>query len=213
MAISEFGPQGLIRGRLGALCFYVRDGKQLVRKRGKMTKPPTEAQLKVRKQLAVVVVFLKPLLSIIKVGFLLKAKEKGSIPYSMAVQYNRNNAVSGEYPDIYIDYSKVRLTAKTGRIYGPGSPGVSLVSAGLKFTWNAEEDRGWSGGSDQLMMVVYFPESKSVAYCLYGAKRSAGEDVLPLTETQLTTRMEVYVSCVSADRKAIADSMYLGRLN
>ncbi|MES2456606.1 MAG: DUF6266 family protein [Bacteroidota bacterium] len=104
-------------------------------------------------------------------------------------------------------------TAKRGHIYGPRSPGVSLASAGLKFTWNAEEDRSWSAGSDQVMMVVYFPESKSVAYRLYGAKRSAGEDVLPLTEVQLGARMEVYVSCVSADRKAIADSMYLGRLN
>jgi hypothetical protein len=133
MAINRFGPQGFISGKIGELVYFVRNGKQLVRKCTKITKPPTEAQLKVRKQLTVVVAFLKPLLGVINVGFLMAAKKERSLAYSLAVKYNRNRAVAGVYPDVVIDYARVLLTKQCGNVAGAFRAAVLQTAGGLQF--------------------------------------------------------------------------------
>lgn len=213
MAINKFGPQGFLSGKLGDLVYYVRNGKQMVRKRTRMTKPPTEAQLRSRKQLTVVVGFLKPLLSVVNVGFLPAAKGQRTLPYSLAVKYNRIHAVSGSYPDVVMDYAKVLLTMQNGGVAAAAQAVVAQAPEGLKFEWQAGDEGGWSAANDQVMLFVYFPELRSVAYRLYGSCRSACTDFLPLTSAQLGERMEVFISFVSADRNGMANSTYLGRLN
>lgn len=65
MGTLKNGFFGHYQGKLGRLVFYVINGKQVVRTIGKITKPPSTAQLKCRQELKVVNVFLKPLVEFV----------------------------------------------------------------------------------------------------------------------------------------------------
>lgn len=213
MAIKLNGPLGFIYGKLGNLVYYVKDGKQLVREKGKITKLPSVAQLQNRMELAVAVAFVKPLVEFIKVGYTVWEQDldKGKTPYNLAVSYNKINAVTGVNPDVTIDYTKA-LVAK-GRLKQAVLPGIELKENGLQFSWESPEYYDWSYYQDEVMMLAYFPELKQGVYELAGAKRMECKDFLPLPAELTTKHMEVYISFVSNNRKRTANSTYLGRFN
>ena len=109
MARMSNGMAGFIQGKIGNLVYYVKNGKQMVRETGKVTKPPTLPQLQNRMELAVVVAFLRPLTELINVGFIVGSKDyhKGKTSYNLAVACNKPNAVKGVYPDVVMDFTKV----------------------------------------------------------------------------------------------------------
>jgi hypothetical protein len=63
------------------------------------------------------------------------------------------------------------------------------------------------------MMMAYFPEEESAFYQTSGARRIAGQDLLPLPASVLDKRMELYIAFVADDRLSVSDSVYLGRIN
>jgi hypothetical protein len=213
MAIKINGSFGFIYGRLGNLVYFVKDGKQLVREKGKITKPPTVAQLQNRKELAVAVDFVRQLTEFINVGFSMRKQDltKGKKPYNSAVGYNKINAVVGVNPEVAMDYEKV-LVAK-GSLEQAKEPLVELKENGLQFTWVCLDGGNWSFYQDEVMMLAYFPELKKGIYELAGAKRRDCTDFLPLPAELITEHMEVYISFVSSNRKKTANSTYLGRFN
>jgi len=108
-----------ISGKLGNQVHYSRKGKHYVRSLPKKTDiPPTQAQLAQRARFALATKCLKPARQLIAIGF--KAPKAGMTEYNRAASYTHKNAVCGEYPGYYIDFSKL------------------LVSqGGLKKAWNA----------------------------------------------------------------------------
>lgn len=206
MAKIPNGFSGFITGKVGNLVYYVRDGKNLVRKIGKNDNPPTEAQLLVRLKMKVIVQFLKPLLAFINAGFMVKAKGTDKSPYNFAVKYNKG-CLMGVYPDIVIDYSKVILSE--GSLMGAEGVEVDWTEEGLRFTWDTGPYT-WPDQNDQVMLLAYFPLEKKAIYLLAGAKRRVGMQVLTIPEDLRGQNAETYVSFVSEDRKCIAKSKYLG---
>jgi hypothetical protein len=207
------GMGGFIQGRIGNLVYYVKNGKQMVREAGKMTKPPTLPQLQNRMELAVAVAFLRPLTEFINVGFTVGQKDyqKGKTSYNLAVAYNKPNAVTGSYPDVVVDFTKVMVS--NGNIDMAMLPSMALTAEGIRFEWLCPLDTIWPRHTDEVMMLAYFPVLAKAVYVTAGVKRSAGTDVLALPEELLAEYMEVYISFVANDRKAAARSTYLGWLN
>jgi hypothetical protein len=213
MARMFNGMAGLIQGKIGNMVYYVKNGKQMVREAGKMTKPPTLPQLQNRMGLAVTVAFLRPLTEFINVGFIVSAKDyhKGKTPYNLAVAYNKPNAVMGAYPDVVMDFAKVLVT--NGNVDMAMLPAMALTDEGIRFDWLCPEDTIWPRQTDEVMMLAYFPDLAKAVYITAGAKRRACTDLLALPEELLAEYMEVYISFVANDRKSAARSTYLGRVN
>jgi hypothetical protein len=211
MAILKNGIAGHYSGKMGNLVFYTLNGKQVSRTIGKITKAPTERQLKNRMEMKVVNQFLKFITEFINVGFQLKAKGTVKTPYNLAVSYNKVNAVKGLYPDMEMDYERVQLTA--GNLPGAMEPAVLPTAAGLAFTWLCPDNMNWAAPADQVMLLVYFPRLAEAVYVLYGTKRAECQTVLHLRPELLGEYMEVYISFISNDRKRIAGSTYLGSIN
>lgn len=211
MATYKNGILGPCSGKVGDLVFYILNGKQVVRTKGKITKPPTEKQLLNRMEVSVVHAFLKPIVELINAGFASVAKGTVKSPYNMAFAYNKKNAVQGVYPNPEMDYEKVMVTQ--GRMQGACVPAVELTATGLSFTWSCSANMPWPRPHDQVMLLAYFPVLKKAVYLLGGANRASGAAVLALQPEMLSEYMEVYISFVAQDRKGVSNSTYLGSFN
>ena len=204
---------GLISGKLGNMIYYIKNGKQMARVRRKVTREPTAEQLQNREELKVTVNFIKHLVEFVAVGFPVSKRGylNGLTGYNLAVSYNKRNALTGDIPEVEIDYAKVLVA--NGNLIKAIGPEVAMESNGLRFTWLCPEGMDWFYYGDQVMMMAYFPEQQQAEYIVAGARRGVCTDFLELSGVQLGQRMEVYISFVSEDRKSAAASVYLGRLN
>ncbi|WP_316812621.1 DUF6266 family protein [Pedobacter heparinus] len=211
MGILKNGITGNCTGKIGGLAFYVRNGKQIIRTIGKMTKPATPAQLQNREELAVAVAFLRPVKEFVNAGFRLRAANSTKSAYNLAVAYNKKNALTGIYPNVSVNYEKVRVTE--GTIGGADEAAAELTANGLKITWLCPGSLGWPRPYDELMLLVYFPVLQKAIYILSGASRQQCAEVLDLQPDLITKYMEVYISFVTQDRKGISNSAYLGSFN
>ncbi len=211
MGTASEGMLGPIRGRVGNLVYYMRNGKPIVRKIGVTTKPPTEAQKENQLKMAMVNVFCKAVRPFIDYGFAGQVVGRDLSTYNVAVSYNKINAIKGVYPDLSFDYSKA-LVAE-GPLLQADEVKVEVVAEGLKFNWYIDTQMRWPDTTDQVMLLAIFPGSNKISYELFGAVRTAGEGILEISAPMLDEYMETYIAFISADRKQVSTSVYAGSLN
>lgn len=97
---GKLGDKVGVRGKYG---HYMRSlGK-------KSTKPPTDLQLATRMRFALISSFLNPLRNLLELVYESRKNKKMSA-YNLAVSDNIKIAVEGEYPGLFIDYAKLRLS-------------------------------------------------------------------------------------------------------
>lgn len=140
----------------------------------------------------------------IKAGFSNIAKETKRNYHNEATSYNLQYAIKLNEAEVYMDFSKVKLSA--GYAAPPTNPTVELTDAGLRFAWTHDESMDWSVSQDQVMMLEFFPEESESAYVISGARPAAQFDVLNMVPAQRKRVMEVYMAFVSDDRSSVSDS-------
>ncbi len=208
MGKLEKGLMGAVTGKIGNLVYYVRNGENVVRRKGRVLKPASIGQLRVRMEMKVTVAFLKPVLEFMTYGFELEARGTTKNAYNLAVRYNKMNALMGVYPEIEVDYAKVLLT--DGNMDMAQNTEVEVQESGFCFTWQCI-DMVWPRENDQVMLMAYFPSIKRAVYLLAGAKRKTGKQVLAIPADMAGLTAELYISFVSEDRKRMAKSLYAGQ--
>ena len=211
MAITENGPGGSHRGRLGNVVYYDLDGKNVSREIGVSTKEPTELQLASRLGTAMSSVLFSTMLDFIKTGFGVIAREAKDNAFNQAVKVNKKNMITGTYPNLQIAYHAIAVSK------GPLMPAknwqVTRVGLGLHYSWETDPEMPWPEVTDQVMMLAYFPRKEKVCFNLFGKSRSAGSDVLEIPLSLQGEYMETYISFIAADRSQVADSSYTGNFN
>ncbi|MBB2148684.1 DUF6266 family protein [Pedobacter gandavensis] len=210
MAICKVGPFGHPSGKIGNMVFYMLNGQPVCRSKGKPGKPSLK-QLANRQAMAVAMDLLKPMKDFINVSF--KRESEGSVknPHNLATSYNKKQALTGDYPNITIDYSKVILSK--GTLEMAADLKVSKGTDGLNLSWNSSIAE--NGVEDDILMVaVSHPTKKRASLFLNAAKRGDGSCFVPLDrEWMMTAQMEVYVCLKSANEQLISDSAYVGNVN
>jgi len=230
MATLKNGIFGGISGKVGNTIYYMLNGKQVARKVGQTVKPPTLAQLANRQAMKVTADFLRPIGVFIRTGFGPEAERRNMYPQNAAVGFNKSYAVKGQYPDLEMDYAKVRVSCGNMlRLDNPGATWSGNVADGysLWFSWEVgTEDLEWPRCNDVVMLLAYFPEvalideegnargllTAQACIKMDGARRKEGQDVLEIPAQLAGRPTEVYIAVVSEDGKKIADSQYLGRM-
>ncbi len=205
------GIYGRVHGKVGNLVHYQLMGEEVIRMIGKNTAPPTVGQLACRMEMAVVVAFFKPMVEFINMGYRAEATLQWKQPNNLAVSYNKKYALRGSYPDIVMDYAKARVAQ--GILAMAEGAAVSAENEGLKFTWNVPADLDWKEQRHLAMTLVYFPLLKRAVYCLAGAKRKDGEDLLYIPQELRGEDMETYLSFIAIGNNEVANSVYTGNLN
>ncbi|WP_316749307.1 DUF6266 family protein [Pedobacter gandavensis] len=210
MAICKPGPFGQPSGKIGNTIFYMLKGQPVCRSNGK----PGKATLKQKanqQEMKVTMELLKPMKDFINVSFKLESEGSVKNPHNLATSYNKKQALSGEYPNIKVDYNKVVLSR--GLLESAADLKVSKGADGLRLNWNSNitED----GGTDDILMVlVSHPTKKQASIFLNAARRADGSCFLPLDKDwMMREQMEVYACFKSSNEKLISDSTYVGNLN
>jgi hypothetical protein len=211
MAKAPHGPLGPAYGSVGNFTFYELNGQAIVRKKAEFIDKPSDAQLLVRSGMKAVMQFFSRIKPFLKTGFINESRGTPQSYFNVATSYNRRYAVKVEGDRFVMDYSAVRLSQ--GNAAPVKDATADLTSSGLTFSWFVDETLDWRSQNDQVMMMAYFPEEESAFYQTSGARRIAGQDLLPLPASVLDKRMELYIAFVADDRLSVSDSVYLGRIN
>lgn len=99
-------------GKIGNLVSCYRYGKYYLRTLpAKVKQPNTPKQLAARQKFKLAQAFASTIKEFAQFGFAAYAQQRTA--YSAAISFLLNNAFSGEYPDIELDYNKVRVTIGT----------------------------------------------------------------------------------------------------
>lgn len=208
-------PKGLFggfSGKLGDLVGYTRNGKDLVRTRGKSTKPASVKQLAVRQKISLLNTTLGAMLTVINVGFKLAVKGTDKNPFNEAVSYNFKHACQGVYPEISIDYSK--LLVSQGSLPPAFEAKVSIVPGALEFSWALDPLVHANILNDRAMLLIYYPDdehlpasNEHMICVLVGAQRKALKDVIELPAAYLTAPMHCYIAFAAEDGNSISNSV------
>ncbi len=201
------GPYGGLSGKVGNLVYYNLKGKNVVRKVGYSSKPPTPAKLANYQKMKVVNEFLRPILGFINVGFELAVAGTLKNPHNEALSYNKKFAMQGEYPNISMDYPKALVSM--GDLEPAENAAVALHPDGIEFTWYMPADIEWNRKNDRAMLLLYFPDDNSCISVLIGATRAACRDFISLAPAYLTKPVQAYMAFASADRKSMSNSVWV----
>ncbi len=102
------GILGGFSGRVGTVVGSSIFGIDIMRSyQPNVQNPRSPGQLTQRNKFSIIVKYLRQFITIIKIGFALKAIKQSA--FNACVSYNVKNAITGTYPDQTIDHSKILI--------------------------------------------------------------------------------------------------------
>jgi hypothetical protein len=210
MARFNNGIMGGFTGIIGQIEGYIRKGQPVMRARRKKVTKPSEAQKACRQRMKVVNEFTYMITDYVRIGFELDAAPTTKTANNLAKSYQLLHGLKGEYPNLEIDYPKVRVTSGTLEVVQ--NPTMVLEGSALNFSWENDKIRDNNFEDDQLMILVYYPDRKTGTRRYTGAKRGALKDTIKAYKLKPGERLEAYLSFRSDDRKSISNSVYVGSI-
>lgn len=171
--------------------------------------PRTPGQLSQRAKMSFILKFIKPLKEFIRIGFRLKAKNMSAFNYATSFVYK--NALTGEYPDFSIDYTRVLLSK--GILAVAIEPKITLTSAcEIEFTWQVDPWKANCYPDDKVMIVVYTVEKQEAFVLTNGNSRESMRQLVSLPDTYAGAEVVCYLAFRDYYGKQVSDSQFLGRV-
>lgn len=206
MAKNLTGIAGAFSGKIGTVVGAMWNGIPTIRSRPNYRRDkPTQKQVIMRERFKLTSKFCRRLAHVFEQNF---EPEPGKTKRSSAVGIVARHAITGEYPNLSIDYSKV-LVAK-GMLKKPSDAVVSSPAPGLlKFNWTHDPVADYYNAEDRAIVVAYLVESEDAICYTDVASRFKGECQLELTlwSGQL---VHTWLSFRSLNGSLKADSVYTG---
>lgn len=168
---------------------------------------PSEAQLVPQLKFKLITEFYSQVTPFLRVGF--EDHAPGLSAWNAAVSYNVQHAITGVYPALSIDYTK--MVFSKGKL-AKASGLVIAVSADaqLDFSWSAQIPDFWAGGdTDKLAVLVYNPAKQEWVVSVGDAVRSALSYDLAVPSAWSGDVVFPYVSFISADGKVSGTTQFL----
>lgn len=213
MAILKPGQVGNFNGKIGQV--VVSTWRQLTVGRStpkKSSKKATETQLDQQSKFGLVTTFVSRFISIISLGY---QNSQGNLtPYNRAVKYLLNTAVIGAYPDYAIDFSKFLLSSPraSNEIDTPESITMSAtVSGKITLTWVSKLGSLDNTKDTDKLYTLFYNASDGSAMLTYGdVERSKLSFTTRVPEEESTDQIHGWAVFISANKKLVSKTMYLG---
>lgn len=180
MGIYKQGWFGAYTGRVGNVIGTMWKGRAVLRIRpASVANPNTLAQQTQRLKFKIVTSFINLHDSLIKIGY--SAYEKTLTPFNSALKYNISNAITGTFPDLSLDLTKVKISQ--GKLANLKEPVITSTAPGtVKIDWNDNTGTEGAKATDKLYLSVVDPASSEVFI--------GDADVTRLDETAILTLPE-----------------------
>lgn len=150
--------------------------------------------------------FLSAFKDLIKIGYDNTGKQTS---YNRAISNLLHTAVIDNYPDVYLDISKIQLSK--GPIAEPLIDNVtSTVEGRIDFAWRDNSDQDTANATDKTILVAYCPELERAMYNIHGEFRTTESGTL---EVPFFTGMQVHTwMAFITDENKVSNSVYAGML-
>ncbi len=169
----------------------------------------SKKQLEQQARFALINGFLRPVKPLLEIGF--KNYANGRTGYNSASSYNLKNALTGETPNLQIDYSMVLVSR--GDLTGVKSLSVTSDSpARLNLIWEDNTGKGQAKANDQVMVAIFIPSLAEALYAIGEAERQQEALALDLPEEFSGETAEVYVSFAALESSEVSTSLYAGNV-
>lgn len=205
------GILGSFSGKIGTVIGSTWNGIDYMRSLPKpSTKAPTDLQLIHRAKFGMITGFLKPISSLVNLGY--KSQAFGMTGYNVATADMMSEAITGVYPDLLIDYSKVLFSK--GSVTAAWNIGAVSANPGeIQVSWTDNTGSGTAKATDKAVILVYNPDKSAFVYNLEtGAARSAAADTLILPAEFSGDTVEVWVAFMTPDKKTFSTSIHAGQI-
>jgi len=168
-------------------------------------KAASPKQLEQRHRFTIALAFLTPIKDILNMGYASKAGNK-STGANMALQDILGNSITGEYPALAIDPSKVKISK--GSLDSP--KGVSVVRNGANITVNWYVNLHSSANvDDKALIVAYNPLNDLFLIFENAGTRGLGTADLAMPAEFATEDFVLYFFFQQRDKSRCSDSLYL----
>ena len=208
MAIIKQGVLGAFSGKVGTVIGTSWKGIAIIRGiAASIANPRTPAQLEQRARFSLVGKFLRTLTAFLRIGFKSAALKMSA--FNAAMAYNVKNAVTGIYPDLDLDYTKLRVTQ--GNLPGALNPAaVSVVAATVDFTWEDNSLDAETMANDKVVLLVYNPSKGQSVNAIGNMTRVDGAQSVVVPDSFSGDEVQCYISFINANESVVSDSLYVG---
>jgi len=208
MKRKKKGNHEWLSGKLGNVIGSDWKGIDYIKSAPGPNESATPAQLATRLKFGIACRLMLPVKELLQVSFR-NGKIKMS-EFNSAISYTIKNALCGEYPNYYVDYSQLLLSR--GDMPGVKNPSVAVDGKeNIRFTWTNNSGTGKAKASDRVILAAYCEELLCCAYTIGSASR--GDGSATLRAPGLSGRnVHAYIGFVTKDGKDIASSVYTGEL-
>jgi hypothetical protein len=166
-------------------------------------------QLHQRAKFSAIIQFIKPLKGFLPVGF--KSQAVNMSAYNAATSYHLENAITGNFPDYRIDYSRVMVSK--GKLPGALNPAVVSSSATeIGFSWENNSSKIDAMADDKAVMVIYNPVKQKAIAILNGNSRRSGSQNINVPGSFSGDEVHCYLSFQNASQSVISESRFVGSL-
>ena len=208
MGTIKKGILGGFSGKVGSVGGGTWNGITYMRSLPSNVKNPrTEKQLSQRSKFALTVKFLKPIHPYLRVGF--KGFAGGQTAFNAAMSYHLSNAISGEYPNYELDFTKALVSC--GSLVTAEKVEATLVDGRVTFTWIDNSGIGNASPTDRAMPLVFNSTRNEAVYIKAGDARAEESTYLNLPSHWLDDEIQIYLGFISDDGLNVANSVYLGK--
>lgn len=210
MARYKNGINGAFHGKAGTVVGASWRGIDYVRSVADTSRIKwSEAQINQRILFALVVNWIKPLWSVINLGYQVFKNRK--TPLNAAVGYHMKEAVIGEAPDFEIDFSKA--------IFSVGELLMSLIkelaglgNAMLRISWDNIAQSVYSCDSDRAIVIIYNADKQQFVSFIYSAMRADRQALLQLPNGFVGDAVHCYMFFANEKGDKVSTSQYLGEV-
>lgn len=174
-----------------------------------VSNPQSNGQVDQRTRFNIALKYLQPLSQFLKIGF--KSYAVKMTAFNSAMSYNLNNAMEGDYPDVFINHEKV-LVARGTLTPALNAVATSTVAGQVVFTWVDNSGEGNALATDKAMLVVCSPETGEAVYSVDAANRSVATATITVPSSFSGLEVNCFLAFSTADQSVVSNSKYAGSI-
>lgn len=170
-----------------------------------VSNPRTPKQQKQRGKFAVCMNFLTAITPYLRQSY--RTMTQNRTAFNAAMSYLLRHAITGEAPDLKVDYERA-LVAR-GTLMPAFNPAASVAEGKVTFTWKDNSGMGDALGTDLAMPLIYNKKKGVAVYTLSATTRATGKAVQELPGDWTGDALAVYLAFGSEDGKRMSNSICL----